>query len=146
MTLDVLLFLSKFLFLALIYLFLFYMLSVIRNPRDKRKNPEDLFFLKVLSSAHMLQDNTPGKLLLEKELRIGRSAECDFIINDAMVSSVHCRLRKNGGIITAEDLQSKNGTFVNREKIETIKTVADGDILQIGAVTFQLFSERRQEK
>jgi ABC-type multidrug transport system ATPase subunit/pSer/pThr/pTyr-binding forkhead associated (FHA) protein/ABC-type multidrug transport system permease subunit len=48
---------------------------------------------------------------------IGRSPECDLIVNEATVSSCHCRLTWNGQQYFVEDLHSPNGVYVAGERI-----------------------------
>lgn len=74
----------------------------------------------------------------KEQVYIGGSQECDIILNDDYVSGEHAsiRYRDNGFYIT--DLDSKNGTFVNKssENAEPIDRtrLADGDEIQIGPV------------
>jgi serine phosphatase RsbU (regulator of sigma subunit) len=70
--------------------------------------------------------------LNQQDLAIGREAKNDLALDDESVSRVHARLRLAGGAYLAEDLGSKNGTFVNGEKIVS-QQLATLDCLQIGA-------------
>ncbi len=62
---------------------------------------------------------------------IGRAPQSDVFLDDITVSRSHARLEltPNGPQLT--DLGSLNGTYVNRERIETVR-LSDGDELQIG--------------
>jgi len=62
---------------------------------------------------------------------IGRSPEASVFLDDVTVSRNHALmvLRRDGVYI--DDLGSLNGTYVNRQRIESRK-LADGDELQIG--------------
>ena len=63
---------------------------------------------------------------------IGRSSKADFTIEDTKASSVHVRITPlPSGIILLEDLDSTNGTFVNKEQIEQIP-LRSGDLIKIG--------------
>jgi len=62
---------------------------------------------------------------------IGRSPECDVFLDDVTVSRRHAELVRAGDTFTITDLGSLNGTFVNKERIETAQ-LADDDELQIG--------------
>ena len=66
---------------------------------------------------------------------IGRREDCDLRIPLSDVSRKHCRLIVNGETITAEDLGSSNGTYINGERIQKAE-VSAGDTLQIGPVVF----------
>jgi hypothetical protein len=68
----------------------------------------------------------------ESPTTIGRSPECGIFLDDVTVSRKHAVLAKQDGERRQiEDQGSLNGTFVNRERVETAD-VRDGDELQIG--------------
>jgi hypothetical protein len=62
---------------------------------------------------------------------IGRSPECGIFLDDVTVSRKHAVVSKNGERWQLEDQGSLNGTFVNRERVESAE-LSDGDELQIG--------------
>jgi len=65
---------------------------------------------------------------------IGRTTAADFILDEALVSRIHCRLTAtNGGDLEIRDLDSTNGTFVNGERINVAR-LTPGDRLQLGRV------------
>ncbi len=67
---------------------------------------------------------------------VGRGGECDLILPERQVSRVHIRIHFDGEQYFLEDLDSKNGTWLNDEQIKA-DTVAlhDGDDISVaGAV------------
>ena len=62
---------------------------------------------------------------------IGRSPECAIFLDDVTVSRKHAVFSKDGERWRLDDQGSLNGTFVNRERVETAD-LRDGDELQIG--------------
>jgi hypothetical protein len=62
---------------------------------------------------------------------IGRSPECAVFLDDVTVSRKHAVVTQDGDRWELEDQGSLNGTFVNRERVETAE-LRDGDELQIG--------------
>ena len=69
---------------------------------------------------------------------IGRSKSCDVSISLSTVSRNHAVLtRYDDGSWTVTDANSKDGTFVNGQKI-TICALRNGDIITIGGVDLQL--------
>jgi pSer/pThr/pTyr-binding forkhead associated (FHA) protein len=62
---------------------------------------------------------------------IGRSPDCGIFLDDVTVSRKHAVFAKDGERWRLEDQGSLNGTFVNRERVETAE-LSDGDELQIG--------------
>ena len=62
---------------------------------------------------------------------VGRGKDCDLVLEDNNLSRRHCQIRKWAGFFKLEDLQSKNGTYVNGAKITTVN-LSDGDLIAIG--------------
>jgi hypothetical protein len=62
---------------------------------------------------------------------IGRSPHSDLFLDDVTVSRHHARVINDGSGYLVEDLNSLNGTYVNRRRIERHR-LAGGDELQIG--------------
>jgi hypothetical protein len=65
------------------------------------------------------------------ELTIGRHEECGLVIPDRQVSRKHARIWQEGGHYVIEDLESKNGTFVNGQELTGPRALQDGDEIQI---------------
>jgi len=64
---------------------------------------------------------------------IGRSRMAQVHINESTVSRQHARILSSPlGEVTIEDLGSSNGTYVNNEKIEGRRRLADGDRIHVG--------------
>ena len=62
---------------------------------------------------------------------IGRSPDCAIFLDDVTVSRKHAVFSSEGERWVLEDQGSLNGTFVNRDRVETAE-LSDGDELQIG--------------
>lgn len=69
----------------------------------------------------------------EDELVIGRGGECDLVLPERQVSREHIRIyRGTDGGYYLEDLDSKNGTWVNGKQVKaTTVPLRDGDEVQI---------------
>ena len=83
------------------------------------------------------------KFPLEKPVTsIGRSSMNDLPISDKMLSRQHARIVKddNGGL-QVEDLGSRNGTFLNGERLAAPQPLKAGDRITLGGVTLKLESE-----
>jgi hypothetical protein len=68
---------------------------------------------------------------LSKQLTIGRTGSSDIVISNQQVSRQHARvfLSDQGPIL--EDLNSKNGTFINGKPVTDATALQDGDVIQI---------------
>jgi pSer/pThr/pTyr-binding forkhead associated (FHA) protein len=64
-------------------------------------------------------------------MTIGRAPQSDVFLDDITVSREHARLERTPNGIILTDQGSLNGTYVNRERIESAR-LADGDELQVG--------------
>lgn len=68
-----------------------------------------------------------------KTIRIGRSSTNDVVIDDLVVSSSHAVIKVSDfGEITIEDTGSKNGTFVNGERIVKPTKLASSSTVLLG--------------
>jgi len=83
------------------------------------------------------------KFLLDRPVTtIGRSSMNDLPIADKMLSRQHARILRDGnGGLTIEDLGSRNGTFVNGERLISVKPLKSGDRITVGGVTLKVESE-----
>jgi hypothetical protein len=83
-----------------------------------------------------------GEHFIPKEERttIGRSPDCDIFLDDVTVSRKHAVLRQQDGEFFIEDQGSLNGTFLNRERIESSR-IDDGDEIQIGKYRLTFLSK-----
>lgn len=66
---------------------------------------------------------------------VGRRQECDLCVPLMVVSRKHCEINHDQGILRVRDLGSRNGTFINGEKV-TEAVLKPGDKLQVGPVSF----------
>ena len=66
------------------------------------------------------------------ELLIGRAGEADIWLDEEGVSRKHARVFHDGPTIEVADLGSRNGTWVNGNRI-TQATLKESDLIQIGA-------------
>lgn len=72
------------------------------------------------------------KSFTSAEVTIGRDKDCDFQIEDEIVSSRHARLVYRYMQWWIEDIQSTNGTYLNDERVETPTVIIKGDEVRIG--------------
>lgn len=67
----------------------------------------------------------------ESPLRIGRQADSDVVVADARASRRHAEIRPQGNGFVLCDLESMNGTLVNRAAVRE-HALVDGDEIRIG--------------
>jgi pSer/pThr/pTyr-binding forkhead associated (FHA) protein len=71
-------------------------------------------------------------VLTEEKVTIGRQEGSDLVVTDRLASRSHARLERQQGQYMLEDCGSRNGTFVNGERISGAHVLRDGDEIQIG--------------
>ena len=75
---------------------------------------------------------------LERQtVTIGRSQECNIVLDDRQVSRFHARIVWRGDHYEVEDLGSKNGTHLNGREVSAPQPLRDSDEIQI-ALRFKL--------
>jgi diguanylate cyclase (GGDEF)-like protein len=73
------------------------------------------------------------------DLMIGRAPTAAVRVDDDGVSRNHARIRLENGSAFAEDLKSRNGTFINGVRLTGSIQLGDGDKIQVGRSTILRF-------
>ena len=63
---------------------------------------------------------------------IGRMSDCWLTLDDELASRYHARLHVAGRMAELEDLGSRNGTYINGERVAGRRRLLDGDRIRIG--------------
>jgi len=83
--------------------------------------------------------------LPEGETIIGRGDTANISVSGGLVSRRHVRLTNRDGRVNAEDLQSRNGVFVNGERLTGSVLLEDGDTLLVGTTQLTFFVGATEE-
>ena len=78
--------------------------------------------------------------LSDGEHLIGRDEHVGIVLHTPLASRHHARVRVDGTLVIIEDTGSKNGTFVNGERIDSARVLKLGDKIDIGGETLVLWS------
>jgi DNA-binding response OmpR family regulator len=62
---------------------------------------------------------------------IGRAPDCEVQLDVRWVSREHARIRREGNQYVLEDAGSKNGVFVNGQRVTSPRALEDGDRIQV---------------
>jgi hypothetical protein len=138
------LWLLRFLFLGLLYLFLFAVVRVlVRDLRAAAREPgTELGRLHVLASP--AGEPPAGAVFgLDAVTTIGRDVNNAIVVEDQFASAEHAVLTFRGRTWYVEDLASTNGTYVNGSRIDGLAPVGFGDEIQLGQVRVRLERVRR---
>jgi DNA-binding response OmpR family regulator len=74
-------------------------------------------------------------------ITLGRGDECDVVVPERQISRVHMRIRREATGYFLEDLDSKNGTFVNGRQVlpGALVLLQDGDEIQLALCVRMVF-------
>jgi len=86
----------------------------------------------------VLQGEHQGRVipLPETIFLIGREEQCHLRPHCPRVSRKHCAIATWMGKVRVRDFQSRNGTFLNGERVQGEAMVHDGDKLRVGSLVF----------
>lgn len=90
----------------------------------------------------ILADSGPLKGLqwpVNSELIIGREDSCEIVIPDRQISRRHARIYLSTEGVFLEDLGSKNGTYLNSQRIVGSQQLHEGDEIRIAFTQSFLF-------
>jgi pSer/pThr/pTyr-binding forkhead associated (FHA) protein len=141
----------KFGFLAVLYLFLFWVSrSALRElRRTTQPAPEATGYHPIgpggraaATDAELVAVRGGGldpheRFDLFGGLTIGRSSEADVRIEDGYASAVHARVYSRGASYYVEDMDSTNGTFLNGATLDGEAELSDLDEIRIGDTEFR---------
>jgi hypothetical protein len=77
---------------------------------------------------------------------IGREEGCHLKPNSDAISRKHCVIITTENEVVVRDLKSRNGTFVNDERVADEAVLLSGDILKVGPLEFELLIEQSVAK
>ena len=81
--------------------------------------------------------------LSDGQFVIGRGADCQLALDDALVSRRHAMITVEGDAVYVEDLGSRNGVKVNGSLIQARTCVEDGDRIRIGSQEMSVLGVQR---
>jgi Na+-transporting methylmalonyl-CoA/oxaloacetate decarboxylase gamma subunit len=148
----------RFAFLALLWLFLYGMVRVIRlelrtagaprvpvpaKPKSKRARAaasESRPGRGALSQLIVTEGSLAGTrvALTGKPILIGRANDSTLVLTDDYASTRHARISENNGVWYLEDLGSTNGTYVGQTKVTGPLPLEAGVVIRIGKTAMEL--------
>lgn len=113
----------------------------VRMPMSSTANNHNL----PQQSIKLISINSAGReeiIVTKDEFVIGKNKNMvDGVITfNKMISRVHCKINRQGNNVTITDLQSANGTFVNRVRLQSNQPhiISDGDVVRMANSDFQV--------
>lgn len=98
-----------------------------------------------MAFLELIRQGTPGtRFVIDRDRAvIGRNSDCDVPLDVAAVSRRHAAIVREKGSFFVEDLESRNGTFLNDERVVNRAPLRDGDQLLICGQTFRFHGDHR---
>jgi len=144
-------------FLALLWLFVFFIISALRtdlaapsdtplarrstSPASERRRTSR----KAKVTARKLvvvEGDMQGTILplTSTAVTVGRATDCSLVLDDDYASSHHAKLYPYEDSWVVEDLGSTNGTWIDRSRITTPTVLGVGQPLRVGRTVLELRS------
>jgi pSer/pThr/pTyr-binding forkhead associated (FHA) protein len=80
----------------------------------------------------------------KNEIMIGRNTENDIVIENLAVSKLHAKIVKQDGAYYIEDLNSTNGTYLNKIRITKME-LKNNDIIIIGKHSLEIYTVKKEK-
>lgn len=132
---DLLLLAGRLLLVALLYLFLFFVVKtgvgLVRGQNKKQKS----WTINVTKGPRTLKG---VRLNIAGPVVIGRAPGADIVIPTDYVSARHARFSLNGTTLIIEDLNSTNGTLLNGQAVLGPTVCDEGDIVTVGNIDIKI--------
>jgi pSer/pThr/pTyr-binding forkhead associated (FHA) protein len=142
LTYQVILWLVRLAFLAVLYLFL---IRAFASMWRALRTEAELAARPALAYLVVQRSNTQGprvgeRLPLRTMTAMGRDAGTDVVVNDEAASARHAIVELSDGAWWIEDQGSTNGTLLNGARIGRRERIRDGDVVDIGRVSLRFES------
>jgi two-component system cell cycle response regulator len=76
---------------------------------------------------------------------LGRGIEADIRIEDPSLSRMHARFDRDGDTLAVTDLESRNGTFVEGQRIHERHRLKSGELITVGSVVMRFAQHDAEE-
>jgi len=89
----------------------------------------------------ILKGSGEGELLAipnGQAVTLGRGKDSSYQLADQLLSRAHCSIERRESQISIKDLESRNGTFVNGERLAAPRALRAGDRIKIGATIIEV--------
>ena len=118
----------------------------VRAPRDAAAVPAYEATVILISHPENRRLGSRYRIVPGAELAVGRSSEAAISLPEVpSLSRRHAVIRFARGVVTLEDLGSRNGSYVNDRRLRGAAPLHSGDRFQLGAVHFKFLHERDVE-
>ena len=110
----------------------------VTSTGDRPLTKEDLNTIMRLADGTALLISTRGA---EDEITVGRDPSSDILLDDSTVSRTHAVFRRINGNYSVIDAGSLNGTYVNRQRVDS-QELKNGDEIILGKFRLVYFTNK----
>lgn len=150
---DLVLVLLKYVFLAVLYIFIARAVRAIylelrpagkpaassRRSAAPAPASQSRGKKKAITKAAVIEGDKKGRTIsLPEEFIIGRAEKCHLVLDDSYVSQMHARIFSKDGNYLVEDMGSTNGTYLNRRRITSPTELQRGDQVKVGKTVLEM--------
>lgn len=121
---------------AALYLFLFFAIYTIWRDLRRQVKSTSNFEIPSIKLTGNSNNAMPFQSLNQSEILIGRRSDCDISTEDTAVSSRHASIYYHHKQWWLKDLGSKNGTYLNGEKVTSPTVLLTGDQIRCGNLSW----------
>lgn len=135
----------KYIFIVIIYLFIFSIIRMIYFDIRGMEgiNLEDKSYLKLINNRESFSFKMREHYLIDKEISLGRHRDNHIVVKDPFVSKRHFKIIEDEEEYFLEDLNSANGTYLNRDRIFDIVRLQNRDVIRVGKIDFLFIKKNR---
>lgn len=128
-------------FIAILYFIIYYALKIMYKDvkiGGKRRAPvrKSNYGIEVIEVASNSNVRKGSVIPIKNNITVGRKEGNSVVLSDKTVSGNHARLFIKNDVLYIEDLESTNGTFINKKKISGRIKLFAKDEINIGSTTF----------
>jgi len=100
-----------------------------------------------MAHLQLLKGSRPRRFELTGDsILIGRSPECNLVLESGAISRHHALITRDGSDYYIEDLKSRNGTFVNGQRVLEPTLLKENDRIKICDHLFTFHTDKPQQK
>ncbi|MDR3593337.1 FHA domain-containing protein [Clostridium sp.] len=133
-------------FIVILYVIIYYALKImykdVKNGGKKRRPPatKGNYGLEIINSGNA-KDLKEGSIIpIRSDLTIGRKDDNSIVLSDQHVSGNHAKIIIRNNALFIEDLNSTNGTYLNKNKINGKVKLSNKDEIKIGTSIFKILA------
>lgn len=90
-------------------------------------------------------DQFPDHEFNNPKITIGRNPSCECVIDHETISGRHATLAYHHNQWWLEDAGSKNGSFINEQRVDEPTVITTKDVLRCGKIEFTIGIKRPQD-